>query len=88
MSFKQWWAWYKGSPLFKKWFILLILLRPLIDNFYELKETSALASPLYIVGILTPILILLSTIAVGFPKAPQALEAVQGSRRTVTTASS
>lgn len=76
MSFKQWWAWYKGSPLFKKWFILLILLRPLIDNFYELKETSALASPLYIVGILTPILILLSTIAVGFTKAPQALEAV------------
>ncbi len=76
MSFKQWWAWYKGSPLYKKWFILLILLRPLIDNFYELKETSALASPLYIVGILTPILILLSTVAVGFPKATQALEAI------------
>lgn len=76
MNFKQWWAWYKSSPLFKKWFIWLILLRPIIDNFYELKETSALASPLYIVGILTPILILLSTLAVGFPKSNPSMEAI------------
>jgi len=75
MNFKNWKQWYKDSPLYKKWFIWLVLLRPIIDNFYELKETSALASPLYIVGILTPVFIIFSTLSVGFPKAPQALEA-------------
>jgi len=74
MSIKLWWKWMKGLPPSKKWFIWLILLRPIIDNFYELKETSALASPLYIVGIMTPILILMSFATVSFPERINAIE--------------
>jgi O-antigen ligase len=76
MTFKEWWHWFRKAPLFKKWFIWLILLRPIIDNFYELKETSALASPLYIVGFLTPVLILMSTISNGFPSTHSTIEDV------------
>ncbi len=47
---------------------MLILLRPIIDLFYFLKEISPLISPLYIVGILTPIFIFFSFISRGFPK--------------------
>ncbi len=43
-----------------RWFVWLILLRPLIDNFYYLKEVSPFVSPLYIVGALTPVLIFYS----------------------------
>ncbi len=60
MSIRHWWYWFKEQPASKSWFLVLILLRPIIDNFYELKETSPLASPLYIAGVLTPILILAS----------------------------
>ncbi|MBL7924705.1 MAG: hypothetical protein JNL88_10950 [Bacteroidia bacterium] len=76
MNFKKWWHWFRRLPLYKKWFVWLILLRPIIDNFYELKETSALASPLYIVGFLTPVLILMSSLSNGFPRADRALEDV------------
>ena len=38
----------------------MILLRPVIDNFYFLKEVSPLLSPLYIVGVLTPLLCLIA----------------------------
>lgn len=44
-----------------RWFVVLILIRPIIDNFYYLKEISPFLSPLYIVGVMTPILILYST---------------------------
>jgi len=74
MNISIWWKWMRGLPPSKKWFIWLILLRPIIDNFYELKETSALASPLYIVGILTPILVLLSFATVSFPDRINAIE--------------
>lgn len=60
MNFRIWLKWFKSLHITKKWFIVLILIRPIVDNFYELKETSSLASPLYIVGVLTPILIFLS----------------------------
>jgi O-Antigen ligase len=33
-----------------------VLIRPVIDNFYYLKEVSPFLSPLYIVGVLTPLL--------------------------------
>lgn len=74
MNFKFWWKWFRGLELSRRWYVWLILLRPIIDNFYELKETSALASPLYIVGILTPILALLSATAADFPKRIPAIE--------------
>lgn len=56
MTFRLWLRWIKSKPVSKKWFIFLVLLRPLIDNFYFLKEVSPLLSPLYWVGILTPFL--------------------------------
>src|SRR6185436_9336818 len=60
MKFKEWKEWYKSLPKGYKWFVWLILLRPLIDNFYYLKEISPFLSPLYIVGLLTPIVIFYS----------------------------
>ncbi len=76
MGFKYWWKWFKNLPLGKKWFVWLILLRPIIDNFYELKEASALASPLYIVGILTPVFILMSNVSGGLQKSPASLQEI------------
>lgn len=53
-------AWIKSLPFYNKWFVLLVLTRPFIDMLYFMKETSPLLSPLYWVGILTPILTLYS----------------------------
>lgn len=60
MNFKEWLHWFRTMPWVKKWFVILILIRPITDNFYDLKEVSVLTSPLYIIGILTPVLIFLS----------------------------
>lgn len=57
MRFKDWKIWIKSKPWILKWFILLVLLRPIIDNLYFLKEISPFLSPLYIVGVLTPIIV-------------------------------
>lgn len=57
MSFKEWKEWYKSLPKSMRWFVWLILFRPVIDNFYYLKEVSPFLSPLNIVGILTPFII-------------------------------
>jgi hypothetical protein len=76
MNYKYWWKWFRGLPLSKKWFIWLILLRPIIDNFYELKEASALASPLYIVGFLTPVFIVISSVSGGLQRSTDSLQEV------------
>ena len=55
MTFKEWKYWLKELPWHLKWFVILVLLRPIIDNFYYLKNISPFLSPLYIVGILTPV---------------------------------
>ncbi|MGB0390749.1 MAG: O-antigen ligase family protein [Salibacteraceae bacterium] len=68
MKYKAWKLWVKQLPLSMKWFVVLILLRPIIDVFYFLKEISPLVSPLYIVGILTPVLIGVSFLSRKFPK--------------------
>lgn len=60
MSWKEWKKWVGEQPWILRWFVLLVLLRPVIDNFYFLKEISPLLSPLYIVGVLTPALCLLA----------------------------
>jgi len=39
-----------------------VFLRPIIDNLYFLKEISPFLSPLYIVGVLTPILTIVSMV--------------------------
>ena len=68
MNFKDWWRWFKALHASKKWYLVLIIIRPVVDNFYELKEISALASPLYIVGVLTPVAIIASFNSKKFPK--------------------
>ncbi|MEO8760845.1 MAG: hypothetical protein ABI388_06345 [Bacteroidia bacterium] len=56
MNYKDWKYWLKHLPWHLKWFVVLVLIRPIVDNFYYLKNISPFLSPLYIVGILTPIL--------------------------------
>lgn len=45
-----------SKPFHLQWFIWLVLLRPIVDSLYFLKNISPLLSPLYIVGLLTPVL--------------------------------
>ncbi len=56
MHIKEWKSWFGSLHWLLSWFVVLIIIRPLIDNFYYLKEVSPFLSPLYIVGVLTPIL--------------------------------
>ena len=56
MNYKDWKYWLNHLPWHLKWFVVLVLIRPIIDNFYYLKNISPFLSPLYIVGILTPVL--------------------------------
>jgi O-antigen ligase len=56
MNFKDWKIWISALPWHLKWFVILVLVRPIVDNFYYLKKISPLLSPLYFVGISTPIL--------------------------------
>jgi O-antigen ligase len=62
MSFTEWKYWVKELPWHLKWFVVLVLIRPVVDNFYYLKNISPLLSPLYFVGIATPILCVSSLI--------------------------
>ena len=54
MRFKEWKIWVGQKPWLLRWFIFLVLLRPLIDSLYFLKSISPLVSPPYLVGLLTP----------------------------------
>lgn len=56
MTFKEWKYWFKSQPWHLRWFTVLVLIRPLVDNFYYLKNISPFLSPLYLVGIATPVL--------------------------------
>jgi len=69
LKFKSWKIWLKSKPWILKWFVLLVFLRPIIDNLYFLKEISPFLSPLYIVGVLTPILAIY--VVAKFPKPKQ-----------------
>lgn len=55
LTFKEWYYWLKELPLYFKWFPIVVLIRPITDQFYLLKEISPILSPLYWIGILTPI---------------------------------
>lgn len=50
--FKKWRVWFGKQPFSFKWFLWLVLLRPIIDVFWFVKETSSF-SPLQIAGLLT-----------------------------------
>lgn len=62
MKFKDWKYWIASLPWHLKWFAILVLIRPIVDNFYYLKNISPLLSPLYLVGIATPILSIITII--------------------------
>lgn len=64
MIFKEWFSWIYNVRWSIKWFLLLILIRPVVDVFYFLKDISILYSPPILVAALTPLLVLLS-IAIG-----------------------
>lgn len=68
MTYKNWKIWLKRLPFSMKWFVILILVRPIVDAFYFLKDISPFISPLYIVGILTPLLIIISFLSRDFPR--------------------
>jgi hypothetical protein len=57
MRFREWRVWAGSLPWSARWFVYLVLLRPVFDAFYGLKERSPILSPIYVVGVLTPILI-------------------------------
>jgi len=60
MKYREWKYWVRSKPWLLRWFIYLVLLRPVVDNLYYLKHISPFLSPLYIVGVLTPVLALLA----------------------------
>lgn len=60
MKYKDWKVYWKKMHWSQKWFPVFILLRPIADNFYFLKQISPLISPLYILGVLTPVLVFMS----------------------------
>jgi hypothetical protein len=62
LKFNEWRAWTRTQPWSVRWLIYLILFRPIIDNFYFLKEISPFLSPLFIVGVITPILTIVAFI--------------------------
>ncbi len=68
MSFKEWFQWFRSLPWSVRWFVLVVLFRPLIDAFYTLKRISPFVSPLYIVGVLTPILTLIAVVKLPAPQ--------------------
>lgn len=53
--FKKWRVWFSNQPFSFKWFLWLVLFRPVIDVFWFVKETSAF-SPLQVAGLLTLLL--------------------------------
>ena len=58
--YKLWKNWFNQLHWTRKWFPVFVLIRPLVDNFFWLKEISPLLSPLTIVGVLTPLLCIIS----------------------------
>lgn len=68
MRFGEWRRWMRTLPWSLRWFVILVLVRPLIDMTFALKDVSPVLSPLNLVGLLTPLLIILSYCSKGFPQ--------------------
>jgi hypothetical protein len=67
MTFREWKEWLGELPWLLRWFPILIVLRPLVDSLYFLKEVSPLASPPYLVGVLTPLLSIAALVKFRYP---------------------
>ena len=68
MSISGWVKWFRSTPWALRWFLLFIILRPVLAALYFLKDVSPLLSPLNIMGFLTPVLILASLAWNGKPR--------------------
>ncbi len=68
LDYTKWKIWFKSKHWTIRWFIVLVLIRPIVDVFYFLKHTSPILSPLYLIGVFTPILIFVSLGNDRFPK--------------------
>ena len=68
MNYREWRSWFREQPWSLKWFLVLVLIRPALDLLYFLKEVSPFLSPLYIIGVATPVLILFSFFSQKFPR--------------------
>jgi len=53
MKFRDWLIWIRSKPLYLRWYVIFMLVRPIAEQFYNLKEISPLLSPLYWIGFLT-----------------------------------
>ncbi|MFM7217295.1 MAG: hypothetical protein ACKO1U_04685, partial [Bacteroidota bacterium] len=60
MSFKAWIAYWKTLDWTRKWFVAFLLFRPVFDSLYFIKDFASVLSPVYIVGVLTPVLAIAS----------------------------
>ena len=60
MRYREWRQWLSEIPWALRWFVLLVLVRPVLDTLYFLKDISPFLSPPYVIGALTPILIIAS----------------------------
>lgn len=67
MTYIEWKKWVREIHWSMRWFLFLILARPIVDNFYYLKEISPFLSPLYIIGVITPVLAFYSMSHVKMP---------------------
>lgn len=68
MTVRGWWTWLTNLPWVLRWFVLLLLFRPIVDVLYYLKDISPFFSPPYLVGGLTPIAITMSMLSKRMPK--------------------
>jgi hypothetical protein len=67
VTFREWKDWLSELPWLLRWFPVLVLLRPVIDNLYFLKEVSPLLSPPYLAGVITPVFCIAALIRFRFP---------------------
>lgn len=58
ISKNGWISWYKEKHFVFRFIIIVILFRPLIDQLYFVKSVSIFFSPLYWIGIITPLICL------------------------------
>lgn len=54
MQINEWPQWFKRLKFERKWFVVVMLLRPILEGLFFLKEVSIVLSPLYLLGIGVP----------------------------------
>jgi len=67
LTFRAYLVWLIGLPPLLRWFPILILVRPIADNLYFLKNVSPFLSPPYIIGVLTPVLCAIALLSFKYP---------------------